>query len=260
MPRFRRFARRSRRRGRGRRSFRRFANRIARAGTEPKKLELAEVNVGAIQGDGTTPVVNIRNLPSNLIQGDTESNFHGNSIWLKGVGIRASFSANDPTNNFSTYYVRYTLLFSRTNATGMLAGGADYDSTTTDNVGPVQASPFSNPRLFDINATPGRFTGTGYATLLDRTNIKVLSTKLIVVNNGGAGEGMKVRKMYFRINKPFQYQNPDNSALTVAPNHGRYGSYYLIRQVFTPAGVAGPGSALEYGSIDEVVSIYFRDP
>lgn len=262
MPRFRRYVRRSRRRGRGRgrRSFKRFARRIATAGTEPKRFVLDISTAQAVQGDGTSPTLNIRNIPSNLIQGDSEENFHGNAVWLKGIGIRFSAAANDPTEGFATYLVRYTLLFSRTNATAMTQTGANYISTTTDSVAPTQAQPFSNPRLFDVDTTPARFTSAGYYTRWDRTNVKILGTKLITVNPGGAGIGMRVHKMYFRINRPFQYVNPDSSPLTVAPNHGKFGSYYLVRQVFTPNGVATPGDNTDYGQFTDATVLYFKDP
>lgn len=259
MPRRRSFRRRPRR-GRGNRRLRRFAARIARAGTEPKYWETNAFLEPLTQGDGTTPIVHIRNLPSNLIQGDGEDQFHGNQIFLKGVGIRVQAATFTDLQNFSTVYVRYTLIFSRQNATNMLGSGASYSSTTTDNTNPAQATPFANPRLFDVNATPGRFTGTGYETFWDRTNVKVKASRLIKINNGGAGSGIQLTKIYFRINKYHQYNNPDNSALTTAPNHGRFGSWYLITQIFTPDAVANPGAGANLGDISDNVRLYFRDP
>ena len=108
MPRFRRRRGRFRRRG-GRRSFRRFARAITRAGSEPKKIELASVlGSNLTQGDGTSRVLVILNLPSNLEQGDGESNFSGNSVWLKGVGVKFNASVAD-TPGFNKFYIRWTL-------------------------------------------------------------------------------------------------------------------------------------------------------
>jgi len=260
MPSFRRSRRRFRRRSGGRRSLRRFARRIARAGTEPKRFENGQFLTDIAQGDGTSPQVFIRNIPSNLEQGDADDNFHGNSVYLKGLGIRIAASTFDALANFSTVKIRYSLIFSRTNATNMLNDGAIYNSTTTDNTNPAQATPFANPRLFDINATPGRFVGTGLETFYDRTNLKVIASKMFTVNVGGAGAGLTSKKLYFKINKTHQFQNPDASALTAAPNHGRFGSYYLITQVFTPPGVATPGDDTVLGTLSDTWHLYFRDP
>lgn len=240
---------------------RRFAKRIARAGTEPKHWENQAFTVDLNQGDGTQPIVYIRNLPSNLVQGDEDDQFHGNQIFLKGLGIRmAAAAASAALAPFANAYVRYTLLFSRTNASNMTGAGGEYNSTTTTNTNPTQVAPLANPRLFDSTTAPLMFTGVGYETFFDRTNIKVLKSKLIQINPGGAGNGMTLKKMYFKINKPFQYQNPDNSPLTTAPNHGKYGSYYLITQVFVPEGVQDPGQNVSLGTLSDNIHLYFRDP
>lgn len=247
-----------RRRGRG---MRRFARAIARAGSEPKHFESAAFIQTLNQGDTVAPLVHIRNVTSNLVQGDTEANFTGNQVFLKGLSVRVGASTFDDTlSNFSTVMVRYTLLFSRTNATGMTGAGATYGGTTTDNTNPAQATPFANPRLFDINATPGRFTSSGYETFWDTTNIKVKASKLIKINIGGAGNGLQLKKIYFRINKTFQFNNPDNSPLTATPNHGRFGSWYLVVQVFTPPGIADPTDGTSFGTITDNMRLYFRDP
>lgn len=240
---------------------RRFAKRIARAGTEPKHWENQQFTVDMVQGDGTTPIVHIRNLPSNLVQGDEEDQFHGNQVFLKGVGLRVAISAaNGDLAPFSDAYVRYTLLFSRTNASNMTGAGTQYLSTTTSTTNPTQVPPLANPRLWDSTTAPFMFTGVGYETFFDRTNVKVLATKLIKVNSGGAGNGMTLKKLYFRINKPFQFQNPDASPLTTAPNHGKYGSYYLITQVYVPLGVEDPGENTPIGFLSDNLHLYFRDP
>lgn len=255
MPRFRRRSRRG-----GRRSFKRFARAITRAGSEPKKIELvSEVGTNLAQGDGVSRVLGILNLPSNLVQGDTESDFSGNSVWLKGVGVK--FNASIPANpGFQKFFLRWTLFFSRSNAAGMTGTGALYANDTESDAGPIQVSPFVNPRIFDTtDADPAPYVGLSYATQFDRTNIKVLKSKVFPINAGGASNGMNLKKFFFPIKRVHQYQNPDNSAMTTTPNHGRFGSYYLIYQVFGPTGAANIANTV-LGTMDWHVELYFRDP
>lgn len=241
------------------RSFKRFAKAIARAGTEPKYDIIAQqLGDSLAQGDGTSRTLGIMNLTSNLIQGDENDQFQGNSVWLKGVGIKFNISPNaDP--GFGGLSVRWTLFFSRTNATNMLGSGAVYASTTTSSANPTQASPFANPRIFETVATPSMFVGDSYATHFDRTNIKVIKTKMFKINNGGSGINANCKKFFFPIHRIFHYQNPDNTTLTSAPNHGRFGSYYLIYEVFQEAGTANISNAV-LGTMDWEVRLYFRDP
>lgn len=257
MPRFRRSKRRFSRRRRG--GLKRFAKRIARIGSEPKKIEIVSNLANVLrQGDGTSREVVIMNLPSNLIQGTGEANFIGNHVWLKGVGIK--FNATISVE-FSMFYIRWILFTSRANAIGMTGAGAVYNSTTDDDTQPAQTAntQFRNPRIFDsAAANPAPFVGISYATQLDRTNIHVIRTKTIQVNQGGSGSANRLVKFFMPIKRGFQFQNPDDSALTAAPNHGKYGSIYLAYQVFADAGAANI-AVTQLGIMDLNIDLYFRD-
>lgn len=211
-----------------------------------------------VPGDGTSRTLVIQNLPSNLVQGTGESNFLGNSVVLKGVAVRFLASV-DATPGFNSFYLRYFLFRSRANASNMLGSGAVYTSATTDSTAPTNASPLANPRIFNENTTPGRFVGISYGTPFDRTNMKLLRSKLFKINAGGAGTGPTAHKFYWRIGKTHQFQNPEDAPLTVAPNHGKYGSYYLAYQVYSLAGTDNI-SATSVGLLDSRVTLHFIDP
>lgn len=255
MPRF----RRSRRRfGRRRRGPAKRARRIVRMGQQMRKLEIAEVTgVNLRNGDGTTRELAIHNIPSNLIQGDAEDQFTGNTVWLKGVAINMAVSVT--TSSFHSFYVVFTLFFSRQNATGMTGPGTTYLSTTTDSANPTQATEFRNPRFFAYNTIPLAFVGGTMASAVDTTKCKVIARKKIKVNPGGCSDGLTHKSFFMRIGRYFTFQNPDESPLTTAPNHGKNGSYYLTIQTFGPVATsAGNASSDVVGEMDKTIRLYFK--
>lgn len=260
MPRFRRSRRKSGRRRRGGRGFARLAHRIVQAGSQPKKLVLYD-NVGdnLVSGDATSRSLVIMNPPSNLIQGDTKNNFQGDTVFLKALSIRFAASVTS-SPGFVSFYIRWTMFRSRSNAQNMLGSGNVYASGTTDTAVPVQVSPLANPRIFDDSTTvPSKFVGRSFATPFDTTNVRIMKTKTFKINAGGAGQGPTVKKFMFRINKTHRYLDPFEAPLTTAPNHGKYGSVYLMYQVFA---LTGPGNIAStvVGTMDSRVTLHFRDP
>jgi len=255
MPRF----RKSRRRfGRRRRGPAKRARRIVRMGQQMRKLEIVEIS-GAqlVNGDGTSRVLSIHNIPSNLVQGDAENQFTGNTVWLKSVFVNTSISVT--TSSFHAFYVVFTLLFSKSNATGMTGTGATFLSTTTDSTNPAQATEFRNPRIFAYNTVPSPFVGATMTSAFDNTKCRVISRKKIKVNPGGCSDGLTHKSFSMRIGRYFTFQNPDDSPLTTAPNHGKNGSYYLIIQTFGPnAGVTGNESPDVVGLMDKTIRLYFK--
>jgi len=239
----------------------RFAKRVATAGAEPKRFEVTtQLGANVTQGDGTSRVVQIMNLPSNLVQGTTEGTFTGNTVWLKGVSVRFNLSIPS-TPGFTALAIRWFLIKSRANAINMLGSGATYGNTTTDQTNPTQGpnAQFTNPRIFDVAGSVASFVGESYATQFDRTNTRVIKTKTYRINAGGAGQAPSLHKFFFRIGRTHQYSNPDALPLTVAPNHGKYGSYYLCYQIFGQTGTANISSTV-VGTMDYKVELYFRDP
>lgn len=179
-------------------------------------------------------------------------------MYLKGLGIAGSISI--PNASFHSFYVRFTLFHSRQNATGMTGLGAQYNSTTTDSVQPAQAGQFRNPRIFAFTTGAEAWVGGTMASLFDTTSISHIKSKIVKVNPGGASECLTRFKFYFKINRKFEFYNPDDSPLTVIPNHGKYGSWYLISQVFGPLnGTAGNQSNTVVGTIDKRIVLYWRD-
>lgn len=255
MPRF----RRSRRRfGRRRRGPAKRARRIVRMGQQMRRNEIVEVTGVALRnGDGTTRELAIHNIPSNLIQGDSEDQFSGNTVWLKGVSVNMAVSVD--TASFHSFYVVFTLFFSRANAVGMTGGGATFNSTTTDTVQPAQPTEFRNPRLWAYTTLPLAFVGGTMASAVDTTKVKVIARKKIKINPGGCSDGLTHKSFFMRINRYFTFQNPDDTPLTVAPNHGKYGSYYLTIQTFGPlATAAGNSSTTVVGNMDKTIRLYFK--
>jgi len=237
----------------------RFARRVRSVilkSAEPKRMNIVTSDgITLADGDGTSRVILVQNIPSNLIQGIERDQFIGDQVYLKGVAIHGQI-ANDTTNwAYGSFTVRWTLLFHRINAAGMTGSGVLYGNTTTDAAVPTQVPPFSNPAFFDATSAI-RFTGDGYVENFDTTNTKVIGVKTVVVNPGGSASAVKHFKHFFPIRSKFQYIDPLETGLTSAPNHGKYGSYYLIRQVISKVNSV---SSTVVGSMDIRIQLYFKD-
>jgi len=260
MPRFRRSKRRFGRRRRGPRSFKRLARAVARSGSEPKKMLIAQSGGNNLAvGDATSRVLTIMNIPSNLVQGTQNDQFLGNSVYLRGVGVK--FHIFTTTADIT---IRWVLFKARQNAVAMLGAGAVYSSTTTTNTGPTQTAntDFRNPPIFDEGTGGGAylpFVGQGVLSRFDTTNIKVLKVKTYKLHHGKDTDNSHIMKKFFLpIKREFHFIDPENTGLTSSPNHGKYGSYYLTFQAFNASG-SGSISSTAIGVIDYRVDLYFRD-
>jgi len=239
---------------------RRFAKRVRAVilrTNEPKTKKVFSTDGTALaDGDGTSRTVLVLAPLQNLIQGTHDDNFIGDSIWCKGFAIRGQISS---ANTFQQFYVRWTLVWSRlqNNFSGT---GASYLSTTTSSANPTAAVPLANPPLFDTaGANPLPFTGDGFVIPFDtRNNLKVLASKTILVNSSGNNIGIKKFKIFFRINSKFQYiDSGEDLGLGSAPNYGKYGNYYIVRQVVS---LANNVSSTTVGTMDYQLDVYFKDP
>lgn len=257
----RRFRRRRRNVGGFARVSKRFVRRIRRAelrNAETKKLDIFTGTASFTNGDGIQSVVVIQNIPSNLTQGVQSDQFIGNKVFLRGVRIMGQFSCTGAgtANSDVGYLVRYTLVWSRFNAANMTGAGGVYNSTTTALVQPAQVAPLSNPPLFE---TTGNVSWTGLFNVypFDRTNVKVIKSVTIRVNFGGSDTAIKKINLWFPINKNFQFGDPLEGDLSTAPNHGKYGSFYLVRQ--TKGLLSTDLSTTEYGTGEYRTVLYFKD-
>lgn len=241
--------------GRKKRFARRVKSVILRT-TEPKKIDITVSDgISLVEGDGTTRVITVQNLPSNLTQGVQKDQFIGDSIYLKGVAIRGQASIDIGNGGFQGFYIRWALIWSRANASSMTGGGAIYNSTTTAAVQPAQTIPQYNPTFFEATGVTG-FTGDGFMEQFDTTNCKVIGIYTKYVNPGGNGKGIQKIKHFFPIRTRYQFQDPNEGDLSTAPNYGKYGSYYLIRQVIASA---NSNATAVQGALDLKVTLHFKD-
>lgn len=254
-----RFARFRRRRGskyRKRKS--RFTRKVLRAevaNADTKKITVSSLlAANVLSGDATTRVLTIFSPFTSLVQGTGVINFSGRSINPIGIQVRGAAS----TAAGGDYILRWTLFWSRSQAA--YPGGVVYGSTTRANAGPAQVPPFANPRIFDsvLIAASSPYVGDSFATQFDNTNIKVLKTKTIRINPGGANTVVRPFKFFLRFDRRrLTFNDPAEQSLTVAPNFPMSGNYYLIRQAF-PIGTANIASAA-LGVLDENIELYWKD-
>ncbi|UDN67451.1 capsid protein [robinz virus RP_258] len=249
MPRFRRRTRRSRRRG----GFTRRVKRIILRSHEPKKYQTA-ISDTLREGNATSREISIINLPSLLTQGVQDDQFIGNAVWLKGIKMIGTVNLVPANAAYAHIDLRYTLYRSRINA-ALGASGSLYSSTTTTSTNPAQTSPAANVPVF-ANTSAQQFYGDGYTQEFDTTTGKVISSKTLRINPGGASASVARIKMWFPIGKKHQYIDPVETDLSSAPNHGKWGSYYIVGQcIATAAGIAS--TTLVNATI--LHTLYFKD-
>jgi len=250
------------RKRRGKRVFarKRFVRRVKSIilkATEPKRLTISAGD-GAVlvEGDGTSRTILVQNIPSNMAQGVQKDQFIGDQVFLKGVGIFGQASITTGTGfNPGSLIIRFTLIWSRSNASGMTGSGATYGNTTTSAANPTQAPPLANPVFFE-GAGFLAFTGDGFMEPFDTTNCKVISVKTYNINMAGSSNGIKKIKHFFPMRTRYQFLDPLESDLSTPPNYGKFGSYYLIRQVIAKANSI---STTEVGRLDLKTVLYYKD-
>lgn len=191
----------------------------------------------------------------NLTQGTKKDQFVGDEIWIKGFSIRGQIS-NVIAIGYNSFHVRFTLVWSRTQ--GLFTGTSTFlGNNTTAQTNPTQVAPLTNPPLFDSTALP--FVGDGYVVPFDTdNNLKVLASKDLIINPGGNSTSLKKFKIFFPVRSKYHYQDVgEDAGLTTAPNYGKWGTYYIVRQVI---GNAGSVANTQLGLMDYQSSVYFRDP
>jgi len=238
---------------------RRFAKRVKQVILRTNEAKNKKVSTGdgivLQEGNGTSRNVYILSPLTSIIQGTRDDNFIGDSIWVKGVALRGQISSVNP---YTQFHVRFTLIWSRLQ-NDYSSSFVRYDNTTTSSANPTALAPLSNIPLFDSTGLP--FVGDGYVIPFDtHNNIKVLGSKTIHVDahGGPTSVAFKKFKIWFPIKKRFQYIDVgEDSSLGSAPNYGKYGNYYIIRQTIA---LANSVSSTQVGTMDQQVDVYFKDP
>jgi len=245
--------------GRVARVNRSFVKRIKAAelrNSETKKFDIGVNAVTLRAGDGTTPELRIFNPVSLLIQGVEKDHFIGNRIWIKGIRLRFHVATQAPGAEFRSPSIRFIWFFSRSNAS-LTSTGSLFGNTTTVATNPAQTAPAQNPVIFDSTATP--FTGTHPSTPFDTTNITILKTKTYNLNPGGSAIYTRPFKLWFPVQKNHTYLDPQETSLATAPNHGKYGSYYLAWQVLNVGSTADAIANTVLADANYHMSVYFKD-
>lgn len=257
MPRFR------RRTGRRKRFTRksRFTKRVLRAelsNASTKKVAFAAFDGATlVQGDATGRVAQIYSPLTQIVQGTTEGQFEGNTIWPSHIRLR--FSITDAASAASTFAIRFIWFWSRSQADYGI-NGTQFTSGTRAALVPTQTPPNANPRVFDsLTSAWSPFTGDDWGTYIDNTNVRVLKAKTIHFNTGGAVNGAHFYTLTFRFpRRKITFQNPGEGSLGTAPNYPLIGNYYLMRQVFANGGAANIATTT-IGTMDGTYRVYWKD-
>ena len=261
MPRRRSFGKRRRFRSKYRRRKSRFVRAVARAevanSSKKKFTYAAQVGESLVQGDGTSRVLTIQTPVSNIVQGTGKVNFIEDTVSNVYVRVRGTISTSTTNYQYGQLFVRWLVFWSPSRAS-YLSTGQVFGNTTRANAGPTQTSPLANPAIFDITTNSNPYVGSSFATPLDTTNIRVIASKTISVNPGGAANGVVIFKFKLPIAKKIRFQDTQESALTSTPNFPRNGNYYLMYQVFGPTGTGNIASTV-LGVMDSYYTIYFSE-
>lgn len=208
------------------------------------------------QGDATGRQLVIWSPLSGLTQGSGTGQFEGNSIYPRGISIRANFSVS---TSFDSLLVRFIFFWSRSVAA--YGTGQIFNSTTRANAGPVQVPPFANPRIFNgLTSLWTPYVGDNWSTPFDVTNAKIIKVKSKLINKQSTNDGVTPVAIYFRFPKRrLVWQDPAEGSLSVAPNYPLIGNYYVAMQVFQNTGAANIASAT-VAVMDITGYTYFKDP
>jgi len=250
-----------RRRSKYRRRKSRFVRAVARAevanSSKKKFTYAAQVGENLVQGDGTSRTLVIQTPVSNLVQGTGKVNFIEDTISNVYVRVRAIITTDTTNYQYGQLFIRWVVFWSPQRAS-YLTTGQVFGNTTRSNAGPTQTSPLANPNIFDITTNSNPFVGSSFATPFDTTNIRIIATKVISVNPGGAANGVRIVKFKLPIAKKVRYQDTQESPLTSTPNFPRNGNYYLMYQTFGPAGTANVANTI-LGQMDTYYTLYFSE-
>lgn len=252
--------RRFRRRRRVRYSLAKRVKRIIFKHNEPKRTvvnELGDSNL--VPGDLSTRIVTVYGITQFLTQGVQDDQFIGNQVRLRGLAVRGQIECQQATG-FQNFYVVLTLIKTRQTSVVTQNTGNTYGNTTTASANPAQTAPHSNLHLFQDSAAL-QFVGSGFQTPFDTSNLKILGQKVLNINSGGGENSIQGFKFYWNLrNMLFTFQDPVHGDLSAGPNHGKYGSIFLIRQVIAGANLDDAAQNTSLGEMDAEMRLFFRDP
>jgi len=248
-----------------RRRFTRAVRRVILRTAEPKQIWSPENDTGyAIrEGDGTSRVINVSNPCAAPIQGTEDDQFIGNKIFAKGIALRGQVGTSGEVTNRQGCLIRITLVYSKEQAPNLFGPWTEFTSATTSVAAPLQTPPDLNPHFFESSNATLQFVGNGWTLPFDRTRVKVISSKTIVVNPGvenEAGAGILAMptafSLYFPINKWLQIEDPDQSEQSALIRF-KYGTYYLVMQAISNTNDVTDQTIAE---MDYSIGFFFRDP
>ncbi|AIF34809.1 putative capsid protein [Sewage-associated circular DNA virus-3] len=249
-----------------RRRFTRAVRRVILRTSEPKQVWAPENVTGyAIrEGDGTSRVINVSNPPAAPIQGVEDDQYIGNKYFLKGIALRGQVGTSGEVTNRQGCLIRVTLVWSKEQAPNLFGAWTEFTSATTSTAAPLQTPPDLNPRFFAITNGTQEFVGNGWAIPFDRTRVRVISSKTIVVNPGvdnEAGAGIismpTAFSLYFKVNKWMQIEDNDQSDMSSSLISFKYGTYYLVMQAVSNTNDVTDQTIAE---MDYSIGVFYRDP
>jgi len=246
------------------RRFTKAVRRVILKTSEPKQIWAPENTTGyAIrEGDGTSRIINVTSPLSAPIQGVEDDQFIGNKFFAKGIVLRGQVGTSGEVTNRQGCIIRITLVFSK-EQNPLDGAWTEFTSATTSSAAPLATSPNVNPRFFESSNATLQFVGNGWTLPFDRTRVKVITSKTIVVNPGvenDAGAGIIAMptpfNLYFPINKWMQIEDPDQNSLT-DPLRFKYGNYYLVMQAVSNTNDVTDQTIAE---MDYSIGVFYRDP
>jgi len=247
------------------RRFTKAVRRVILKTSEPKQIWAPENAVGyAIrEGDGTSRVINVSAPLSAPIQGVEDDQFIGNKFFAKGISLRGQVGTSGEVTTRQGAIIRITLVYSKEQNPGLDGAWTEFTSATTSVAVPTATPPNLNPRFFESSNATLQFVGNGWTLPFDRTRVKVISSRTILVNpgvenqaDGGVIAMPTAFSLYFPINKWMQIEDPDQTTLT-DPLRFKYGNYYLVMQAISNTNDVTDQTIAE---MDYSIGMFYRDP
>lgn len=184
-------------------------------------------------GDATGTSLLVKAPYQAVAQGSGPMNYGQSKVFLRGIKIKATIMAIDPTNCIvELIFGRVKDQFDTTvNGTVLTNVGVTYNSTTTGVTNPTQTIPFSNIPFYDEGAAP--FNGTSIITPINTDVVTVLKRRRWNFNTAGqeATHPLKIVNMWLPINK-FWRINEVEEVADLPATSAQDGNYFYTWRVF----------------------------
>jgi len=199
---------------------------------DTKQIDFNLLSNSLAPGDLTSPILLLRSPFQAVAQGSGPMNYGQSRVFLRGISLKGTIMAIDPTNVIvRLVFFRVRDQFDTTaNGTVLTNAGVTYGSTTTGVTNPTQTVPFSNIPFFDEGAQP--YVGTSIVTPFNTDDVKILKIFKWNLNTSGqeATHPLRVFNLWLSINKFWRIREVEEVAdlPATSPQDGNYGYFWQV--------------------------------